>query len=306
MATVAHNLSKLLPKGLRTWARPKWHLLQDLFDFIFRKGGRLKYDPTLMCLVASRPVGGPRPMTVAVRSVKELRRFIRFGDLEDDVVYHWLKRLTAADVLYDIGASNALESFFTNCLHDNKVVMVEPFTPSIETILKSIYVCGRMGLDTSKFEVVQAACDAEEGFGQLLMHRPPVPGQQENSFDDATDYVTGELTEGGRAGLPVTVRQWMTSVTLDSLHRKHGLPTPTYVKIDVDGFEARVITGASDLIASRAVKSWAIEINGAPNDEFIGEKLSAAGYVEVGRYTHKKPAPYPCDCIYDRDDRADT
>ncbi len=294
----------LLPKAVRVWASPKWHLLQDLFDFIVRKGGRLKYDREVMCVVASRPFGGPRPMTVAVRSVRELRRFIRFGDIEGDLVYQWLRRMTADDVLYDVGASNALEAFFANCLHGNKVVMVEPFTPSVETILKSVYVCGRSGGDTSKFEVVHAACDAEEGFGQLFMHKPPTPGVQVSSFADASDYVTGDLSGDGRDGLPVTVRQWTTSITLDSLYRKHGLPAPSYVKIDVDGFEVRVITGAANLIRSRQVKSWAIEINGAARDETIGAEMSAAGYVEVGRYRHKAPAAYPCDCIYFRDDLA--
>src|SRR5690606_19029833 len=117
--------------------QPAWHRLRDGARFMAAQGGRLDYDRALATWFASRPLGAGR-MEVAVRSYKELRRFHQFGGHEGDIVFEWMQRIGPGALVYDIGSANGLEGFYIHHLHRSRIVFVEPFTPSIETILKTI------------------------------------------------------------------------------------------------------------------------------------------------------------------------
>ena len=77
-------------------------------------------------------------MEVVVRSYKEMRRFYQFGGYDGDPVFDWMQRIKDCDLVYDVGSANGLEGFFIHHLHGSRIVFVEPFTPSVETILKTI------------------------------------------------------------------------------------------------------------------------------------------------------------------------
>ena len=239
------------------------------------------YDRHLRCRFAARRYNG-RWLEVAVRSYRELRRYLQFGGDPTDVVHRWMHEITDAEVVYDVGSANGLEGFLIHHLHGAKIVFIEPYTPSVETILLTI--ARRTGLGLSKsddFEMVHAGCDNSTGYSRYLYHGPPMPGETGNTFADPDAYC-----RGGRAHMPVTMTQWTASISLDSLHRDYGLPLATHVKIDIDGFENRAIEGAAELLASGKVKSWAIEINGDENVEFIRDVMSSSGYVEVATWDH--------------------
>jgi hypothetical protein len=100
--------------------------------------------------------------------------------------------------------------------------------------------------------------------------------------------------------------QWVPSVSLDSLHWDLGLPLPTHVKIDIDGFENRAMEGATKLLESGAVRSWAIEINGTENLAEIGALMPRRGYTEVGSWEHYPGyIHYSGDHIFVRNDLVD-
>ncbi len=295
MTTLAHSLSRVLPEPIAARLKPRWYLLREIAAFWSRRDGRFARDHKLGDWIASRPFDGRR-MEVVVRSYKEFRRFVQFGAQTGDPVFEWMQRITDCDTLYDVGSANGLEGFFVHHLHGSRVVFVEPFTPSVETILKTIARLDR----AERFEVVHAGCDATPGVGKLLMHEPPKPGATYNTFSDVDAYC-----RGGRSGVPVTASEWLPSVSLDELHRRPGFPPPTHVKIDVDGFENRVMQGAMDLLASGSVKSWAIEINGQQNLREIGELMKTHGYEEVAAWDHYPGYEhYTGDHIYMRGDLA--
>ena len=300
MTTLAHRVSRLLPSPLARHLRPGWHRLRDLGKFMIEQGGRLAYDRPLGAWIASRPLG-PRRMEVVVRSYKELRRFHQFGTKQGDIVFDWMQRIRDCELLYDVGSANGLEGFFIHHLHRSRVVFVEPFTPSIETILKTIARLQEHGDRPRGFEVVQAACDDQPRHQRLYMHELPVPGATNNSFAEPADYA-----RGGRREVPVMVSQWVPSVSLDSLHWNLGLPLPTHVKIDIDGFENRAMRGASRLLESGHVRSWAIEINGRDNVEEICALMPRYNYTEVGSWEHYPGyAHYSGDHIFVRNDLVD-
>lgn len=300
--TVAHSISRVMPRGLAKRLQPLWHRLRDLGQFYFRRKGNLRYDAAIGNWIAARPVDGGKTMRIVVRSYKEFRRFVVFGRFDGrDIVDTWMRRIDDCKVLYDIGSANGLEGFYVNRLWGAKVVFVEPFTPSIETILKTIVVLERHGEAGDGFEVVQAACDEKASLQRLYMHHLPTPGGTGNSFADLQDYC-----RGGRQDRPVAVTQWTPSITLDGLHWEMGLPAPTHVKMDVDGFEDRAMRGAAHLLKERIVRSWAIEINGTEHLATIRALMAGHGYEEVGSFDHYPgAADYTGDHIFVRDDLVD-
>lgn len=300
MATLAHTASRLLPRPLALWLQPRWHFVRDAALFIVKHNGRFRRDRALGAWIASRPFAGRR-MEVVVRSYKEMRRFYQFGSYEGDPVFDWMQRIDDCDLVYDVGSANGLEGFFIHHLHDSRIVFIEPFTPSVETILKTIAHLDRGDDKDRKFEVVQAGCDESPGYNRLYMHQPPMPGSTMNTFGRLDEYA-----RGGREGEPVFATQWVPSVSLDSLHWDYGLPLPTHVKIDIDGFEDRAMRGAARLLTSGHVRSWAIELNGDDNVAEICALMAKHGYVEVARWEHYPGYEhYTGDHIFVRKDLAE-
>ncbi len=303
MSTLAHRLSLFMPRSVGDRLRPSWHRV-ELFLRFFRQGGRLRFDRDLGTWVASRTPPGAEaagPLPVAVRSMREVRRWAQFGRDPRDGLYLWLCNLRDCETFWDIGSANGLEGFLANHLAGCKVVFVEPFTPSIETILKTIVVLGKARGATPNIEVVQAACDESAGYGRLITHTKPVPGETFNS-------VAGDLEEycrGGRQDMPVGVSQWVKTVTLDELHFDCGLPLPTHLKVDVDGFELRVLDGGQRVFASRRMRAAAIEVND-DNGPKVVAFMNRHGYTQIGEHVHHRaPGAFTADFFFARDDLVD-
>src|SRR6186713_1098496 len=137
--SIANTLARALPSGVVGALRPTWHRV-ELYSRFFREGGRLRFDRQLLTVEATRRLPGLAPFSIAVRSPREFRRWANFARNPNDKLYQWLIALGSDAVLWDIGSANGIEG--CTALHANKcsVVFVEPFTPSIESILKSIAI----------------------------------------------------------------------------------------------------------------------------------------------------------------------
>ena len=261
-----------------------------------RAGGRVSWDREIATAVATRPIEHGPPMRVSVRSYRELRRVHEFGRNSKDVVWKWLNWIGGCRTFYDVGASNGMEGLYVLHRHVCPVVFIEPYTPSIESILKSLYLARRSLPDAPAAEVVHAGCGDEENYARLLMHGAPNAGVNLNTFQDPSAYIH---YSGDDRRYSAVLSQWVKGVTLDGLTSIHGLPEPSHVKIDVDGFECRVMAGAGNLLKGGRVDSWAIEVNGQANLDVIGPKMAASGYVEADRFEHYPGVtPSTMDIIY--------
>lgn len=266
-----------------------------------RAGGRIGWDREIGTAVATRPIDGGRTMQVSVRSYRELRRVHQFGRNPRDVVWKWLNWIGDCRTFYDVGASNGMEGLYVMHRHNCPVVFVEPYTPSIESLLKSLYLTRRDLPSGPMAEVVHAGCGAEEIYTRLLMHGAPRAGENLNTFQDASAYIH---YSGDDRRSKAVLSQWVKGVTLDGLVAIHDLPEPSHVKIDVDGFEARVMAGAKNLLKNGRVESWALEVNGDDNLGTIAPKMAHAGYVEADRFEHYPGVtPSTFDIIYLRPSR---
>jgi len=286
--SIAHSLGNLLPSGLREKVKPKYHMMVEKNYLRNHQKGTIRKDGELNERYVTRSVLG-KEVSVVCRSFREFRRFVRFGDEPKDVVFPWLCMIDDCETLYDIGCANGHEGIFANTMHGCNVTFVDVFTPSIETILKSVYLQSKTrGVSHEKFNVVCGGCGDEPSFGRTYLHQLPIPGSTNNSFDELDAYC-----RGGREHEPVLASQWMPQVTIDELHFTHGLPAPTHVKMDIDGFETKAIRGAKRTISERLCKSWVVEISPGGFEEIIGT-FEKAGYKVLDTFEHY---PEIEDCI---------
>lgn len=262
--------------------RLRWHRLKLYLGFL-RDGGRFRWDADLGTWEASKLLPGYAErgrLGVAVRSVRELRRWIAFFDNPKDPMYRWLGSIGRDGVLWDIGSANGLEGCTAAHLNGCQVVFFEPFTPSIETILKSLHLMGRAQGVRPRAEVVQAAIGDQPGFGRFLMHTRPVPGETLNSLGDAV----GSYCYGGRDAVSVASSQWLKYATLDEMLGT-DLPRPTHLKMDIDGLETRALTGAEKFLAEPTLRYAVIEANGPTRPE-VQAIMTRHGFKQVDDRRH--------------------
>ncbi len=262
--------------------RLHWHRLKLYLGFL-RHGGRFRWNGELGAWEARKSLPGfaeRGPLGVAVRSMRELRRWIAFFDNPKDPMYRWLGSIGHDGVLWDIGSANGLEGCTAAHLNDCQVVFFEPFTPSIETILKSLYLMERAKGVRPRTEVVQAAIGDKPGFGRFLMHTRPVPGETLNSLGDAV----GSYCYGGRDAVSIGSSQWLKYASLDEMLETE-LPKPTHLKMDIDGLETRALAGAERLLAMPGLRHAVIEANGPTRPE-VQAIMTRHGFVQVDDRRH--------------------
>ena len=301
MMTLAAKIGDLLPRKMHSFMQPKYHLYMAKKQ-LKERGGLYKYNSQFGGWVLEIPMPSNGNMTVLVRTLREFRRAVKFGTNKKDLVWKWLNWLDPNKVLYDIGSANGLEGFSAAHLSNANVCFIEPYTPSVETILKTIsinkagwYFDGngdnnikKVSINKNKkeqansIEVVHAACTSIEDYKRLSMHAIPVAGQTRNTYGSRHSYEEG----GGRNRKNALLSQWIKGVTIDSLHYNYKMRLPDYIKIDVDGHETLVIEGAKKVIKNRRVKSWAIELNGEKRIEDITKIMTENGYIVAGDFDH--------------------
>jgi FkbM family methyltransferase len=92
-------------------------------------------------------------------------------------------------------------------------------------------------------------------------------------------HAVGEALDFRHQPLTAQFRQGCVAATLDELVAKGQVPVPNHIKIDVDGFEPKVIAGARTTLRDRRVKSLLIETNQNLDDHLgmVGT-LNALGF----------------------------
>ncbi len=279
--TIANKMGKILPPILRKKVQVLYHQFRVRL-LLQSRNALLKYDKNLSGWIVTVPLTKKKKLKVLARNFKELRRISQFGINKQNIVWHWLHFIENNSVYYDIGSANGLEGFTVSKLSNSHVCFIEPYTPSIETILKTIYLINPDKPNYSKFDVVHAACSDKDEYSQLLMHDPPFAGQTKNSFNTRKNYEE----RGGRDRSKILLKQWIKSISIDALIYKYKFQKPNYIKIDVDGYEEAVIKGAMRAIKNKIVLSWCIEITGQKRIENITKIMKKNGYSCVAEWNH--------------------
>jgi FkbM family methyltransferase len=206
-------------------------------------------------------------LIVGVTSRTELLSRLRPAAKEPWTVA-WIERsLRALDVFWDVGANVGAYALIAASLGRDpaRIVAVEPAPASYAAL------CDNVALN---------------GLERSITPLPVLLGER-------TGLTTLEPAEAGAAehelgGEGIEALAYR----LDDLIGTHGLPAPTLMKIDVDGAETAVLSGAADTLARPELRSVLVEIDRSGGDAVV-EQLAAAGLGAVERVDERDGEPLP-------------
>jgi len=186
-------------------------------------------------------------------------------DFEPNIRREILRILKPNDVYIDIGANigfYALQASKT-VGENGKVYAFEPSPPTRAALLRNIELNAAKNIAAIDF-----ALSDSQGTAKFFLNKANNSGA--SSLNQSPD--SGEVVE-------------VSLTTYDQFADQEGLPTPSLIKIDVEGAEMKVLRGMKALLSRRApppiileVSEWSLKQMGSSKDELF-ELMMGYNYV---------------------------
>ncbi|MGE3314027.1 MAG: FkbM family methyltransferase [Planctomycetaceae bacterium] len=160
----------------------------------------------------------------------------------------WIESFGPSDVLIDVGANVGMYSIWAAATRGTRVFAFEPEAQNFALLNRNIQLNG-LG---EKVIAWCAAVSDDLRFDRLFLNSTTI-GDSCHSFGTRVDFRLQPRN--------FQFVQGSFSVTLDQLIESGSVPKPHHIKVDVDGFEHKVIAGARNTLADPTLRSMLIEIN---------------------------------------------
>ena len=218
---------------------------------------------TLRKFARRYPEGSVVDVRTGVAAGLKWRRHHRYlngywvGHFELEIQNALKRELKAGDVVYDVGANAGFFTLITARLvgPTGRVIAFDPAPENCESIREQMELNGYSPYSSA----VQKAVGGS-------------PGRATFSFA-ASGSPMGHLGGAHKGERSVEVEV----TTLDATAEAHG--PPTFIKLDVEGFEGEVLAGARKLLDSGPARPvWLIELHGPQCEADVKRRLSAADY----------------------------
>jgi len=186
-------------------------------------------------------------LTVTVRSTKERRRFVR---TIDEHLLSWFGGFQAGDVFYDIGANCGALTLAAGAMHRDRIriVAIEPGFASFDSLARNLAQNAMLGF------VIPLQVALLDRTGLQTLHY-----NLSTSAGTAVHAVGQPVDQDGNAFTPVEA-QTIPAYALDDLIELLGLPHPTVMKIDVDGYEDPILRGARRTLERGVIRELLVEV----------------------------------------------
>ncbi|HVZ47058.1 MAG TPA: FkbM family methyltransferase [Ramlibacter sp.] len=184
---------------------------------------------------------------------------------EPDTI-RWLESMPKGAVLLDVGANVGMYSIFAAKVREAKVYAFEPEAQNYAILNANI----AENALSSRVLAFPVALSDQLKLDKLYLS-DLTPGGSCHSFGAEVGF---DLKPR-----PAAFEQGSVSMTIDHLVESGALPVPEYIKLDVDGFEHKVLQGAARTLANPRVRSIIVELN-THLKEHAGaiEQLRALGF----------------------------
>ena len=167
---------------------------------------------------------------------------------KEPITIEWIASFRADDVLVDIGANVGMYTIWAAKTAGVRVFAFEPESQNFSLLNRNIFLNG-LG------DRVNAYCLAMSDTGGLSqLHLSEfLAGGSCHSLGEEVDY--------NHAPMRPAFSQGCVSARLDDLIASGAVAEPDHVKIDVDGFEPKVVAGMVRVIEGSKLRSLLIEVN---------------------------------------------
>jgi FkbM family methyltransferase len=198
----------------------------------------------------------------------------------------WIAGFAAGEVLVDVGANVGMYTVWAAKTRGVRVFAFEPEAQNYGLLNRNLLLNG-LG------ESVRAYCLAlsdTAGFSELHLATLEAGG---------SCHQLGEEVDFNHRPAKPKFSQGCLSARLDDLVRDGVVPAPQHIKIDVDGFEPKVIAGAAQLLRAATTRSLLIEVNqNLPDHMVMVKELNQLGFAhdaaQVARAERKDGAFKGC------------
>lgn len=197
---------------------------------------------------------------------KQTKHRYRTLFIKEPETIKWLSRIGRGEVLWDVGANIGIYTVFAAMARGARVLAFEPLSANYYILNKNIELNGLAGQATAYCLAFtdRSSCDVMQMTGSA-------PGAAGASYAEAID-------DRGRV-FEARTTQGMLGFTIDEFIERYNPVFPNHLKIDVDGLESKVITGAQRTLADDRLRSLSIELDSARSDYVNGvcEGIEAGG-----------------------------
>ncbi len=187
----------------------------------------------------------------------------------------WLNKIRAGETLLDVGANVGMYSIYAACFRDAIVYAFEPESQNYALLNANIYENKLSG----RVHAYCLALSDRAGLDKLFL----------SNFAQGTScHSLGEEVGFDLQPRKSPFAQGIYSQSIDELIAGGALPVPDYIKVDVDGFEHKVIQGAARTLVDPKVKSIIIELNPhLPEHLRVVEQLQQLGFAYDTQQVHE-------------------
>jgi len=185
---------------------------------------------------------------------------------KEPITIEWIAGFKSSDVLVDVGANVGMYTVWAAKTRGVRVYAFEPESQNFALLNRNIFL-NEIGA------LVNAYCLALSdvaGLSQLHLSQFLAGG---------SCHTLGEKLDFKHDPMRPAYSQGCVSARLDDLVASGEVPEPDHIKIDVDGFEPKVIAGAQRLLTGSKLQSLLIEVNQNLDDHRqMVDELNALGY----------------------------
>jgi FkbM family methyltransferase len=200
-----------------------------------------KLDPHVIISIDGREIAFSTPNPKTLWRAQTIRE-------KEPITIEWIGGFRENDILVDVGANVGMYTIISAITRGTRVFAFEPEAQNFSFLMKNV-IRNRLSEKVTAWPV---ALSDEAKFGQMYVSSFGAGGSC-NTFDEPVDFELKKLN------FPFV--QGAVSATLDDLVADGVVSTPTHVKIDVDGFEHKVVRGSVKTLTDKSVRSLLIEIN---------------------------------------------
>ena len=229
----------------------------------FLRTRRLNRRFALEPLVMHAPVPGTGiSVSFVVHSWFEYHNRAQGSYIGEPDMVEWLKTaLKPGDVLWDIGANVGAYSILAAKLCPGaSVISFEPFIPNFAHLWENIV------LNEVSAQVTPVCVGLSDTTAPTALS---IKGPRAGSAGHQVGQTGGKLQQG------------VIAARGDDLLTKLALPSPTLLKLDIDGLEIAAVEGLGETLRTPGLREVMIEIEQGKSEEPVQKLCEAAGFRRV-------------------------